>query len=252
MGNDEDRTQDEVPRVTLRIPGLWKCAQEFEAELPKDCMLRDGKLFLPDGWAFEIDVHDADEDFARIFATGCSRPPSEEDQVAIENYTFNLLLTGIGGSVDAAKALLRAGAAAIAAGGHGVFIDSSGLAHGSDDWLALAEQQDVGGPFWAFVMTAGNDDEVYSVGMAVMGMRDAVVPRTGDDKADDFQLRNFLGFTLQSGEPLADGDLLGSEETPMFSLKKEECTHFEPGNPFHNPFGQWRLVPVSAEEEEGN
>ncbi len=248
--SNADPTQDEVPRVTLRVPGLWEGPQDFVAELPEGCELRDGKLILADGWSFELAALAADADFAKIFATGCSRPPSEDDQIAIENYKFNLCITGLGGSVDAAKALLRAGAAAIAAGGHGVFIDNCGLAHGSDDWLKLTEQEDAGGPFWAFVMTAGNEQEVYSVGMQVLGMRDAVVPRTGDDRADDFQLRNFLGFTLQSGEPLADGDLLGSEEAPMFRLKKEECTHFEPGNPFHNPFGQWRLLPVSSDEKD--
>lgn len=254
----EDASQDALPEITFRIPGMWEHPSQLATKLPKGYSLEPedapGRLILPDKSSIEFRAVPADDEFAAIFADACQRPPSKKDQQTIENYRVNVLLTGPGGSLEAAHRMMKVGAAIIKAGGAGVFIDNSGVAHGSDDWLKLASDPDnklggdYGGVFWAFVATFGSEDEVWSVGMHVIGFRDAVIPRTGDDQADHFMLNNFLGYSYQSGATIVDGDLLGDEKTPMFRVYKEPCDRFEPGAPMHNPYGQWRLERVGEDE----
>ncbi len=236
MPPDEPRVE-----VTLRIPGLWQQPDEVDRALPIGYRLVEGKLHLPDEMTLDVGATPADDEFADLFRNGCQYPPSDEDQQKILNYKTNVLLSGPGGSMGAAKRMLDAGRAIIHAGGAGVFVDNSGMAHGSDDWLALAGQADDGGAFWAFVATVGTETTVYSIGMHVLGYRDAMIPRTGNDEQDYLMLNEFLGYSYRSGRTIHDGDLMGDEHGPQFRIRAETATHFPPDAPLHNPFGQWRL-----------
>ena len=241
-----DLNPDAPPEVTLRLPGRWSDPRELADALPEGYRLETNRLHLPDGSSVEANALPPDNEFPKLFIDGCQRSPSEEDLRTIENYQVNFCLTGPGGSYDAAKRMLDAGAAVIRAGGAGVFVDNSGLSHPSEDWLDLADDEQDGGAYWAFVMTVGAEDEMYSSGAHVLGLRDAVVPRTGDDQADHFTLNNFLGYTYASGATIGDGDLLGDEDAAHFRVRMEPCTYLPEGSPLHNPYGRWRLEPMDA------
>src|SRR5205823_4397430 len=160
------------------------------------------------------------------------------------------------GSVEAAKAMMTAATAVVRAGGHGVFIDNSGLAHGRDDWFNLAEDKNAGGLYWAYV--AGNQDNaqqvVFSCGMHCLGLRDAELPtrEISDTQFAGFLLHNFLGYTYQSGRTIHDGDIVGGgpdqPDSPTFRAHQALCTRFAAGTPFHNPYGIWRLERMWPEE----
>src|SRR5688572_28482101 len=116
--------------VDMRIPGKWANPRELVEQMPKECHLTPDALVLPEGTRFEFGAMDADDQFADIFRTSCRRIPTEAERETIDNYTVNVLLSGRGGSLDAARSLMRAASAIIRAGGAGVFIDNCGLAHG--------------------------------------------------------------------------------------------------------------------------
>src|SRR5436305_1713660 len=81
----------------------------------------------------------------------------------------------------------RAAAAMVRAGGAGVFIDNSALAHGGRQWLAMTDD---GGPdalSFAFVAIISGRADVWTMGMHVLGLRD-VVMRRADAEADDFDI----------------------------------------------------------------
>lgn len=250
--------QDMLPVVTLRVPGRWADFESFAAALPEGVEVDDEHLYLPapEGGRFELRATEADEEFPRVFIESCTTELSDRERQDIEGYTANVLLAGPGGSVEAARRLMNAAAAVIQAGGFGVFCDSSGTAHGAEQWLALVADEERGA-YWAFVATTGTDDEIYTTGMHVLGLRDGIMTRSGDDRRDWTVLNNFLGFTFQGDEPVADGDLLGEEETgPEFRVAKEPCETFPVGTPFYNPYGMWRLEAVDpaeleAEDEDG-
>ena len=243
--SDDDRIA--IPEVTMRIPGGWSGPQEFLKQLPRGCRCTPDAFVLADGTEFEFNALPADEEFAGIFAGGCPKLPTEAERNQIETYRVNVCLTGPGGSIAAAKQLMAAAAAVMAAGGAGVFIDNSGIAHGATDWLALLDGADTGGVYWAFVSAVHNDDELYSVGMHILGFRDAIIPRTGSDEHDYRTLHSFLGCAAFSGKTLQDGEMVGDAVLPTFHVHAEPHDRVPPDAPMFNPYGQWRLAPLNGE-----
>jgi hypothetical protein len=202
--------------VTMRIPGMWEHPGELVEGLPKGYRLTPEELILPDGARFEFNPVAADEDFPAIFAGSCPKLPTPREREQIENYKVNACLTGPGGSLQAARQLMVAAAAFVHAGAAGVFVDQSGISHGATDWLALTRDRDDGGVYWAFVTACRAEKELYSIGMQILGYRDAVIPRTANDEFDLRTLHSFLGFSYASGVRINDGDLVGDPVLPTF------------------------------------
>src|SRR5207248_11330272 len=105
----------------------------------------------------------ADDQFAQIFRSSCRQPATEDELATVDGYRVNVLLSGPGGSMQAARTMMQAGAAVVRAGGAGVFIDNSALAHGGRNWLAMTDD---GGPdalSFAFVGIVGGPAEVWTM-----------------------------------------------------------------------------------------
>ncbi|MCI0333020.1 MAG: hypothetical protein L0228_07345 [Planctomycetes bacterium] len=244
--NDEPKAI-QAPEVTMRIPGTWNRPEEFYEGLPRGCRCTENGLVLADGAEFELNVLPADEQFPEIFAGSCPKLPTEDERERVENYKVNICVTGRGGSIAAAKQLMAAAAAVMTAGGAGVFIDNSGIAHGASDWRALFDSADDGGVYWAFVMAVRSEEEVYSMGMHVLGLRDAVIPSTGNAEFDSRTLHSFLGYTAFSGAQLKDGELVGDVVLPTFRVYSQTDDRAPETAPMFNPYGRWRLERIDIE-----
>jgi hypothetical protein len=140
--------------------------------------------------------------------------------------------------------MMEAAAAVVRAGGMGVFVDNSGAAHVGCDWLHLADDPDDAATFPAFVASYASGDKLYSVGMHVVGLRDAVLPRTGDREEDACVLSSFLMYTICSGTEVGDGECIGDADAPTHRVRSHDCTFPPAGTPMHNPYGCWRLEAV--------
>src|SRR5437870_4826107 len=123
--------------VALRIPGNWSHPKELIARMPDGYRLTPESLLMPDGMKIEFNPMPPDDQFAGIFRSSCRRPPTEEELTQVDGYTVNIGLIGPGGSLDAARRMMEAGAAIVRAGAAGVFNDNSGLAHGGQNWLYM-------------------------------------------------------------------------------------------------------------------
>src|SRR5437868_1490086 len=122
--------------ITLRIPGQWSHPRELVERLPDGCRLTAETFTLPDATQLEWSAMQADDQLAGIFRSSCRQPATEEELATVDGYTVNVCLSGPGGSLAAARTMMQAGAAIVRAGGAGVFIDNSALAHGGQGWLA--------------------------------------------------------------------------------------------------------------------
>ena len=91
--------------------------------LPTGCRLTPETLTLPDNMEIEFGAIAADKHFPGIFRSSCRNPPTDDELAAVNAYTVNVFLKGPGGSLEAARTMMHAGAAMIQAGGAGVFID---------------------------------------------------------------------------------------------------------------------------------
>lgn len=228
-------------KVALRIPGQWAHPGELIERLPAGCRLTPEALILPDATQVDFGAMGADDQFAQIFRSSCRQPPLEDELATVDGYTANVLLSGPGGSMPSAHAMMQAGAAVVRAGGAGVFIDNSTLAHGGRHWLAMTDD---GGPdalSFAFVAIVRGSAEVWTMGMHVLGLRDVVMKRE-DLERDGFDIVEVIRYLSRGEKPIENGHVLGDLDGPRFQAFTQESAEGRAGSPMHNPFGRLKLV----------
>src|SRR5207244_3444819 len=170
--------------IALRIPGTWSHPRELVPRMPAGHRLTGDALILPDGTEVGFGAMPADEQFAGIFRSSCRQPLTDDELTAVDGYRVNVLLSGPGGSMQAARTMMQAGAAVVRAGSAGVFIDNSTVAHGGRQWLAMTDDAGPDALSFAFVAIVGGKTEVWTMGMHVLGLRDVVMKRTDLDAGD--------------------------------------------------------------------
>ena len=237
--------QDRLPEITVRVPGPWNRPEELIRALPAGYELAPDTLVMPGGGHLALWAQPPDREFPRIFAYACRGARTPRERRILENYRVNVCLVGPGGSVEAARRMLAGAAAVVRAGGAGVFVDNCAQAHSTCDWLELADEAEQDSALAAFVGVFKDKHELWSIGMHVMGRRDAVVPHHANGEVESGMLSDFLIYTLVADVVIADGDLVGDPSGPRYRLRKTPATRFQAGSPLHNPYGQWRLEPIA-------
>lgn len=229
--------------IALRIPGQWSHPRELVQRLPDGCRLTAESLFLPDKTEIEFGAAQADDQFAQIFRSSLRQPATEEELATVDDYAVNVFLRGPGGSLPAARTMMQAASVIVKAGGAGVFIDNSTLAHGGRLWL---EMTDDGGPdalSFAYVTIIQGQAEVWTMGMHVLGLRDVVMKRADAD-ADEFNIIEVIRYLCRGEKPVEDGHLLADFNGPRFQALFQDSAAEFAGSPLHNPFGRLKLVSI--------
>ena len=126
-------------------------------------------------------------------------------------------------------------------------VDRDPLPTWSFGGITLLGDAENGGVYWAFVSTVRSDDELYSVGMHILGFRDVIIPSTGNDEYDYRSLHSFLGFTAFSGATIRDGDMVGDPVLPTYRAHMQPEDRFSADTPMFNRYGRWRLVPIDGQ-----
>jgi len=226
--------------IAFRIPGPWSHPKELLERLPAGCRLTPESLFLPDKTEVGFGAAPADEQFAEIFRSSCRQPATAEEQATVAAYKVNVFLSGPGGSLPAARKMMEAGAAVVRAGGAGVFIDNSALAHGGQDWLAMTEDGSPDALSFAFVAIVRGQAEVWTMGMHVLGLRDIVMKRA-DIEVKGFDIIEVIRYLSAGDKPVDDGHVLADLNGPRFQAFTQDSSEGL-GSPMHNPFGRLKLV----------
>ncbi len=227
--------------IILRIPGTWSHPQELVARLPEGCRLTPETLTLLDGTQLEWSAMQADDQFAGIFRDSCRQPATQEELETVDGYTVNVCLSGPGGSLQAARTMMQAGAAIVRAGGAGVFIDNSAVAHGGHDWIAMTED---GGPdalSFAFVAIVRGQADVWTMGMHVLGLPD-VVMKHADLEAGGLDIVEVIRYLARGEKSVGDGHVLTDLQGPCLQAILQDSDRDLVGSPLHNPFGRLKLV----------
>jgi hypothetical protein len=242
------------PEIVLRIPGPWASGRGFAEALPDGVHARGERLVLPDRSSAVLRFLPPDDQFPDIFADACRGRLSTATRRAVDQYAVNACLAGPAGSPECVRRMMRAGAAVLRAGGHGVFLDTSLISHDHDAWLDLTASGDTYALLTAFVNVLRLDRELLSIGMHVFGLRDAcvVVPngRNADHREDvacDL-LHDFLGYLLATGGDMIDGALFGSGAAHAIVREAPPLPLVVRTAPAFNPYGRWRIEPRSSEE----
>jgi hypothetical protein len=227
--------------VNLRLPGPWGHPRELVQRLPTGCRVTGEALLLDDGTRVDFGALPPDDQFAQIFRSSCRQPPTDAELECVDRYAVNVTLSGNGGSLQAAHAMMRAAAAILRAGAAGVFIDNCALAHGGENWLAMTDD---GGPdaiSFAFVSIIRSGTEICTMGMHVLGLRE-IVMKPAD--VDEFDIVEVIRYLAQGDKPVSNGHVLADLEGPRFQVFTLPSPANLAGSPMHNPFGQLKLVNV--------
>jgi hypothetical protein len=230
--------------VVLRIPGNWSHPKELVERMPAGYRLTPEALVMPDGTSIEFNPMPPDEQFACIFRSSCRRPPTREELAKVDGYTVNIGLTGPGGSLDAARKMIEAGAAIVRAGGAGVFNDNSCLAHGANLWLQMAEDGSSDAVSFAFVAIVRGETEAWTMGMHVLGLRDVVMKRI-DIEEHGFDIVEVIRYLARGDKPIDDGHVIADETGPRFQVFPAESLSRTADSPMDNPFGRMKLVSIN-------
>lgn len=225
--------------IALRIPGKWPHPRDLIQRLPPGCRLTGEALILPDATQVDFGAGAADDQFAHIFRSSCRQPALEDELATVDGYTVNVFLSGPGGCLPAARTMMQAGAAVVRAGGAGVFIDNSALAHGGRDWLEMTDDGSPDALSFAFVAIVRGKTDVWTMGMHVLGLRDVVMKRAD---AEGFDIVEVIRYLSRGEKPINDGHVLADLSGPRFQAFTQESPKELEGSPMHNPFGRLKLV----------
>jgi hypothetical protein len=227
--------------VALRIPGRWSHPRELVQGLPAGWRLTPEALVAPDDTPVDFGAVAADDQFAQIFRSSCRQPPTADELATVDSYTVNVFLSGPGGSRPAARAMMRAGAAVVRAGGAGVFIDNSGLAHGGGRWVELTDDGSPDALSFAFAAIVRGRADVWTMGLHVLGLRDIVMKRA-DVEVGGFDIVEVIRYVARSDKPIDDGHVIADLDGPRFRAVVQASPADLAGGPMHNPFGRLQLV----------
>lgn len=241
-----------TPEVVLCIPGPWDSVSALADEIAASGTgySLDGKVLCDTetGHVCELVLQRADPDLADDFAKAGPHWARSEAMADIDTHRTVAYLVGAGGSRAAADAMMRAGAALIDAGGLGVKVDSSGIAHAPAYWTDMCDQLDQLTAHRALVVYVAGAD-VYSCGMHNFGLPEAITSADNKTEAADM-LRFFTRYLLEHAPALEDGHTFSvSEGKQLYRVERVPAIDYGPGSLFNNPYGAWRLSPVVTEKK---
>ena len=243
-----------APELVLCIPGPWASREELVRSVAGSDA---GYLFaghilmeMETRFGCELVFEHADPRLADAFKAAGPHWAGSEAMEAIAGHASVAYLVGSGGSRDNAEAMMRAGAALVEAGGLGVKVESTGIAHGPAYWLDLCDGLALLTAHRALVVFL-TGQEVYSCGMHNFGLPDAIVSPAGGDKGAAAELlRTFTHYLFAQAPAFEDGHTFSvSEGAPVYRVRAVAAIDYGPDSLFNNPYGAWRLEPVLPEKK---
>jgi hypothetical protein len=236
------------PEAVICIPGEWKSRQELVERVAGES---GGYLFLgmllmemETRHTFELQFEDADPRMPSAFNAAGPHWRESEEMARIAGHSSVVYLIGHGGSRTNAESLMAAAAGLLKAGGLGVKIESTGLAHSPGAWQQLVDTRHLFSAYRAYVVCVTGDDDVHSCGMHNLGLRDAIVDASVDDDALEL-IRGFTHYVYAESPVIQDGQTFAlSQDAPAYRIHEDEGVRYDEGSLFNNPYGSWRLVPV--------
>lgn len=239
-----------MPELTLCIPGTWADRDEFMRRVIT--FPPEGRFMYLGGVLADVPakehvkvVHVArDAELAASFAAAGRGALSDETLHAIEAHgsmVFVLFPTPLASELPA---IVKFCEFLRAIGGLAVKVESSGIAHEFDAWLAL-----LGGTafdqYRSVVTLIGDERSFYSCGMHLFDRPDCSVPRSMSVElaADVMNRFNFYGIVEQP--TFEDGHTFSVDEnSPRFRVKRVADMRHPADDLFHNPHGLWLLMPT--------
>ena len=237
----------------LCIPGPWKSRDELVKAVVES---NDGKfliagnvLFRPElNEGYDIDVCTADPRMHASFMVGGQHWKDSAEMARIaEHKRVVYIVEENGGSIEKAARLMHAAIGLLNAGGFGVKVESSGMAHTPDSWRDFAKSIFLDKSLHASHVIYLTGDDCISCGMHILGYKDAIVAEEDAENPVEL-LQTFTHYMVMEKPVLGDGHTFRTDsKAPRYRMTHEPCTQHDADSLFFNPFGMWRLRPVAKD-----
>ena len=195
---------------------------------------------------YNVDIRNADLRMWRAFAAAGPHWLNTPEMIAIKDHHMVVYIVGEGGSPQRADRLMLAAVGLLNAGGLGVKVESTGVAHSPNAWRDFTKKAYLKSLHTAYVIYL-TGDECVSCGMHNLGLKDVIVA-TADAENPVELLRTFTQYMFIEKPVLGERQTFGTgADAPCYRMTHEPCTQYEAGSLFINPFGMWRLRPVAKD-----
>jgi hypothetical protein len=234
------------PELVLCIPGPWKNYKALgkAVEALDDGYVTFGLVLMDtaSGFGCDIQLEKRDPRMKGAFMSAGPHWHGTPAMEAIDKHASVVYLIGYGGTPGNVDAMMKAAATLVRAGGLGVKVESSGIAHAPDEWLRLCEFLHLHAAHRGMVVFV-TGMETYSCGMHNFGLKDAITAQANSVEL----LRAFTHYLLTESPDVRDGQTFAvSEEAPVYIVRAHPGVPYEEGSLFANPYGAWYLVPRGA------
>ena len=143
---------------------------------------------------------------------------------------------------DSCRLLAKLGQIFLSIGGMGIKVDSGGIAHNSDKWLANYNSDDVFDIYSLYVALVEGDEQYYSCGMQNFGKADVAVSLTEDVGMAIYLMNVFNYYRLTESPILQDEHTFRPDiESPSYKMNWTEDTEHGSESQLYNSHGRWHL-----------
>jgi len=236
--------------IVLCVPGPWVDRSDLVERIVKDS---EGYIFagmilmhMETNQSFELEFEDSDERMLSAFEAAGSHWNNSPEMDLISSHKSVCYLISKGGSIESAHSIMNAANALLKAGGLGVKVESTGLAHSAKDWGEQCEYSYLFKSHSSYVVYV-TSDETYSCGMHNFGLPDAIINSADSDNASEL-LRAFTKYILSESPDINDGQTFSVDsESLAYKITKHPTIDYGENTLFNNPFGMWKLYPLEEE-----
>lgn len=228
-------------KTILCLPGEWPDRTGFLAAAAGAGLPAAG-AFIVDTLGrthLEFEHRSSDERMRDAFASASGGEIDDDELAAIERHKSVVYLIGETGDLETLRPMVSIATRLLPHGALGIKVESAGVAAPIETWMQLSQQFDPFGLIRCFVVV-GTGEQTYSCGMHNLGLPDVIT--SADVAVAKHAIDRLNLYQLIERPTLHDGETFAADKgAPSFVLRKEACTMWPADDPFHNPFGMWRL-----------
>lgn len=161
------------------------------------------------------------------------------------NYDRVIYLISTNTGYDACFQIARFARVLLEIGGIAIKVESAGIAHDKDRWLANYDSDDVFDIYSLFVALIQGDDYYYSCGMHNFGKADVALDPTEDISLAIYVMNVFNYYRLTESPILQDGHTFQPDiASPIYQIEWIQDDQCEMDSPLFNSYGRWYLTPL--------
>jgi len=190
---------------------------------------------------FELELQARDDRMLGAFKAVGPHWRNSGEMENIDSHQSVAYLIAPGGSDERVHAIMMTARALLDAGGMGVKVESSGIAHSPEYWRHRCDSLKLWGAYKAFVVVVAGSQQTHSCGMHAFGLRDVLISE--EEASHATRVAREFSWYVFTERPIIKNNQTFSTEDKAFTYRILESVGVDYGGDtlFPNPYGTWAL-----------